>query len=205
MKPSVDPTTLATYNRSASEFAHYFAGIGPRVTDIERAFELAGNPEHARVVELGCGDGRDAAEIVTRVAFYCGFDPSSGLLDIARRRLPKAQFIEGEAGSFSYPPELDVVFAFASLLHVTRNQLPAALRRIKEALRPGGILYLTLKERPTYIEEDRRDRFGIRRFAYYSTELLLELAGRKWTKVFEHHGRRNDTDWLTLALRNDGK
>jgi hypothetical protein len=56
--------TLQTYNESAEELAEQFKGIGARTQDIERGLSLTGSGRNARVVEIGCGDGRDAEEIV---------------------------------------------------------------------------------------------------------------------------------------------
>lgn len=55
--------TTNTYDESAEALAEFFKGIGPRTSYIDLAFKLIGYKEHARVVEIGCGDGRDATEI----------------------------------------------------------------------------------------------------------------------------------------------
>ena len=80
---------IQTYDSSAIALAEYFKGIGPRINDIELGLNLARASKKARVVEIGCGDGRDAIEIVKRSGWYEGFDPSEGLLDIARNTYPK--------------------------------------------------------------------------------------------------------------------
>jgi predicted TPR repeat methyltransferase len=76
--------TIDIYNQNAAAMAEKFRAIPPRVTDIDLAFELAGNPEHANVVEIGCGDGRDAKEITRRAGTYLGIDISEGLIKLAR-------------------------------------------------------------------------------------------------------------------------
>lgn len=82
--------TVQTYDQAAERLAADMGTIGPRVADIERALALAKAGPGARVVEVGCGDGRDAVDIVPRVAWYQGFDPSKGLLALAHKRLPDA-------------------------------------------------------------------------------------------------------------------
>ncbi len=78
---------IEVYNKSANELAERFSGIGSRVEDIDRALLLADSVVGARVVEIGCGDGRDAVEIVKRAKWYQGFDPSVGLLNIALKKI----------------------------------------------------------------------------------------------------------------------
>lgn len=192
---------IEVYNRAAPELAAYFSGIGPRVAHINRAYDLAGVTENARVVEIGCGDGRDAEVITKRSAWYEGVDPSSGLLAIARRRLPDASFVEADAMSYSYPKNIDFIFAFASLLHVPKNDLQEVFALGAQALKPQGIYYLSVKERPEYIEEIKADSYGERMFYYYTPELLRELAGAAFRQVYEEHETIGSTKWVTIALQ----
>jgi SAM-dependent methyltransferase len=198
---SFDKETIATYDRSPERFAEYFGGFGARVKDIDKAFELSGNPEAARVVEIGCGDGRDAVEIVKRAAWYEGFDPSKGLLELARERKLAGNFVEADALSYEFPENLDIVFAFASLLHVSRDDLQKTLGKVHDSLRDGGIMYLSLKRRAEYTAERQEDQYGGRQFYYYDQPTVLAAAGNDYRRV--HRGRqiRGGTRWLTLALQ----
>lgn len=196
-----DQKTIDTYDNSAELVSQHFQGIGSRVSDIEKALELAKCREGARVVEIGCGDGRDAEEITKRVASYIGFDPSVGLLDIARKRLPVTTFLENNAIDFVYPNNIDVVYAFASLLHSPREEVQEVFTKVYDSLRTGGVFMISLKEREKYESEKIRDLFGERLFYYYNEALLTELAGDSFDKVFESHYKIGKTDWLDLAYK----
>ena len=193
--------TIQTYDDSAQELADYFRGIGPRIDDIELALTLAGDHQfNANVVEIGCGDGRDAAEITKRVGRYWGVDPSAGLLAIARNTLPEVDFIKSDALSYNYPENLDVVFAFASLLHVNRTDFAIVCQKVAKALRKGGIFLVSLKEKENYTEVLKEDKYGRRMFYFYTAKLVEELAGDIFANVFESHQKVGDSDWFTLAL-----
>src|SRR3990167_9930931 len=84
--------TIDTYNKSARELAEYFRGIGSRSGDVQYAIKLAGNPNQPKIIEIGCGDGRDAKEIARWTNDYIGFDISKELIKIARQYVPKAHF-----------------------------------------------------------------------------------------------------------------
>lgn len=158
--------------------------------------------EDAKVVEIGCGDGRDAEEIIKRTAWYEGFDPSEGLLRLARKKLPHARFVKTDASAYEYAPDLDVVFAFASLLHVDMEEFNHVLDKVRRALKPGGIFYVSLKEKPAYHEEAKQDMFGERMFYYYSVDDILQMAGGNFACVHEDHQTIGKTVWFTLALQN---
>lgn len=127
-----------------------------------------------RILELGCGDGRDAARMIER-----GFDvhPSDGVREMAQlaserlnRKVAILPFDQLEARQ-----AYDAVWAHASLLHVPREQLPAILRRVYQALRPGGLHFANYKGG----EGGQRDEFG-RYYNYMSLDALrtaYESAG----------------------------
>lgn len=195
-------TTIDTYDKSAKELAEYFRGIGPRIKDIELALELAGAKDRsARVVEIGCGDGRDAQEIIKRTAWYEGFDPSNGLLELARRDVSNTSFVTADAMSYQFPKNLDVVYAFASLLHVNKKDFGKVCQRVLTALKPGGIFFISVKERSEYAEEAKKDQYGERMFYFYNATVVRGLMGDGFVVVHEDHQKIGHTDWMTIALR----
>jgi SAM-dependent methyltransferase len=195
--------TIKTYDDSASELAEYFNGIGARVDDIELGLKLADIGSDAQVVEIGCGDGRDAVEIVGRVGKYDGFDPSEGLLKIAHERLPTVSFVKADALSYEYPENLDVIYAFASLLHVNREDLKDVLTKVSQSLRSGGIFFISLKERPIYVEEVKEDEYGKRMFYYYNPAIIKEIAGTSFCSIHEDHQKIGKTEWFTIVLKKN--
>jgi hypothetical protein len=46
---------------------------------------------------------------------------------------------------FCSPPRFDGIWACASLLHVPEPELPETLTKLVAALKPGGVLYLSVK------------------------------------------------------------
>ena len=192
---------IEVYNKSAVTLAQYFKGIGPRVADIKRALALADAKRDARVVEIGCGDGRDALEIMKHIAWYQGFDPSAGMLAIAKKAAPQASFILADGLTYDYPSNIDVVYAFASLLHVNKEVFPKVCQKVSAALRLNGIFYISLKERDKYSEEVKKDAHGERMFYYYTPSLVQTLSGKNFTATYEDHQIIGQTKWFTIALR----
>lgn len=195
--------TIDTYNRSAKDLAEYFRGIGPRKKYINKAFKLAGNPKDAKIVEIGCGDGRDAKEIAERSSYYLGFDISEGLIKLARQHVPEADFQVADAVKFEYPNNVDIVFAFASLLHLDKEEVKQVCSKVYQALRPGGIFYISLKYAPEYQEMIKRDQYGTRMFYLYHPDFIQKLAGNGYKAVHELHEMRGKTPWFELALQKD--
>lgn len=193
--------TINAYNEKATEISAKFRSIGARIEDINRAIDLLDEKSHIKVVELGSGDGRDAAEIIKQVEEYIGVEPSQGLLEIARNSLPDTQFILATAQEYVFEDKVDIVFAFASLLHVNKDDLKSTFDKIYENLKNSGIIYLSLKESSGYEEVITNDMWGKRQFYYYSEQDILDIAGKKFKSVYIDHQVKSDTKWLTIALK----
>lgn len=194
-------TTVDTYNNSAQALAEFFSGIGSRVVDIDRAFQLAGNPTDANVLEIGCGDGRDAAEICRRTPNYLGTDVSSEMIRIARERVQNGRFEIRDAATMDFPQQLDIVFAFASLLHLSKSENQRVFKGVAHALQPGGIFYTSLKWRTEYSQELKQDQFGRRLFYFYNQHIIESIAGEDYDTVGQWEEQRGDTKWFEMALR----
>ena len=99
----------------------------------------------SRILDLGCGSGRDS------LAFHgLGFivdpvDGSEGMCRIARSNtgLPVRRMLFSELDSVG---GYDGVWACASLLHLPMDELADVLCRIRRALRPGGVFYASSKD-----------------------------------------------------------
>jgi trans-aconitate methyltransferase len=119
------------YSQNASSFAEKFDRIGPRVADVREVFSLIPK-ENPSVLELGCGNGRDASEILKHTNNYLGIDFSPALVELARKANPKGNFQTADFEDFEFPKDLDAVFAFASLIHTPKEVQVAVLKRSRK-------------------------------------------------------------------------
>jgi SAM-dependent methyltransferase len=125
---------------------------------------LAGPPLNAlaerapgRVVDVGCGRGDLAAQLIARGWTATGVEPSPGACEVAKARgvdcrLGTLDTIELEPGAY------DAAVFQHSLEHVT--DATTDLRRIRDALAPGGIAVVILPNFGSW----QRKRFGSRWF-----------------------------------------
>jgi SAM-dependent methyltransferase len=198
---TTDPSTIASYDNNALQFHEYFAGFSMS-NDIEKGLEYAGlQSGQGKVVEIGCGDGRDAQVIIPKVYEYYGFDPAPKLLDIARHTSPNANFSVSDALSYAYPEDIDFVYAAASLLHLNKEDLAGVFSSLSDKMRAGGVLLATFKESKEYIEVEKNDEFGKRLFYHYSVNDILECAGDKFELIDENHILIGSTPWLTVFIK----
>jgi SAM-dependent methyltransferase len=168
LPPDRDAPTLRFY----AEKAETYTASGPGGASRALASFLEKLQPGARILELGCGGGRDAAAMLA-----AGFDvePTDGTPEIARqaearlgRPVRVMRFDELDAMA-----AYDAVWANASLLHAPREGLPDVLKRVFRALKPGGWHFASYKGGG----REGRDSHG-RYFNYLSRDEVLEVYGR---------------------------
>ncbi len=100
--------------------------------------------EQDSVLELGCGTGTTALKLAPHVSSYIATDFAERMVAIGQRKYSSSSnapaglsFIQADTDSAPKGP-FDAVLAF-NLLHLLPD-LPEALTRIADRIRPGGLL-----------------------------------------------------------------
>ena len=174
--------TSATYDQIAGDYAARSPGAIPDTLAMIRDRFAALLAPGACVLDVGCGPAWEAARLRALGLRACGFDRSRGML--AEARALGVPLLLGDMRALPVPDgALDGLWVCASFLHIPRRDGPAVLREFCRALRPGGALYIGVKEGggERWIEHsDGRQRFFV---FYQADELDALLAAHGFTVV----------------------
>lgn len=101
--------------------------------------------ENGRVVDLGCGSGIWARELVDAGYDVVGVDLSEAMIEIARQRVPEAEFHVGSFLQFPIPPcravtALGEVFNYLFDADNSLRSLQKVCQNVFDAVSPGGLL-----------------------------------------------------------------
>jgi len=125
----------------------------------DKAFEILKKEELEQIVDVATGTGdlliywkEQAQKNGIEIEKYVGIDPSVGMLEVAKKKVDFANFIEGKAQELPIGDQsTDVI----SISYGIRNVVDRveALQEFHRALKPGGIVVI--------LEFTKQDRSGL--------------------------------------------
>lgn len=139
-----DPT-IDFYELNAGRYAELT--LAADLTELRGRF-LGQLAPGARILDVGCGAGRDLRAFRDAGFAAEGIEPAAALAEIAREfsgclvRVARIEEFDVKDARFKF----DGVWACASLLHLRRVDLPRALTRIRHALRESGVLFVSMQQ-----------------------------------------------------------
>ena len=196
----ISAITLAHYNQTAESFWE-----GTRDHDVSQnrnaLLENLLGPGPFRILDFGCGPGRDLRAFRDLGHEAIGLDGAERFVELARRYSGCEVWLQ-DFLHLQLPPEyFHGVFANASLFHVPRQELPRVLRELWAALKPGGALFSS-NPRGDNEEGWSGERYGV----YHHYESWREFVTAAGFSEITHYYRpsglpREQQPWLASAWR----
>jgi SAM-dependent methyltransferase len=141
--------TVRAYDSSAAEYDSRTVEMPPSIQAAVDRFAAALRPG-ARVLEIGSGSGRDARALEAAGLSVRRTDITPAFVDLLRDAGVEADVVDPLVDDLADPAAPGTayagVWADASLLHVDRDDLPQVLRRLADTTKPGGVLFVSVKE-----------------------------------------------------------
>lgn len=197
---AISERTRAHYQRTADSF-----WTGTRDHDVSQNIDALIDAIDAepplRILDFGCGPGRDLRTFVARGHEPVGLDGTVAFVEMARANAG-VEVWHQDFLQLDLPPErFDGVFANASLFHVPVQELPQVLRRLSRSLVPGGILFASNPR------GDNREGWNGERYAsYHDLEAWTALVLAAGFEAHSHYYRppglpREQQPWLATLWR----
>ena len=190
--------TIEYYNQNADMFAQ-----GTRLVDFtvvqERFAKML--PVDSRILDFGCGSGRDTKYFLEKGYRVEATDGSAELCKLA------SVFAGIEVKEMLFQ-DLDVsgkyegIWACSSILHLSKKELLPVIRKMCDALKDNGVIYTSFKygdfegeRNGRYFTDFTEDTFD--KFIKVIPELTIE---EEWITSDVRPGR-GEEKWLNLILR----
>ncbi|WP_180048644.1 bifunctional 2-polyprenyl-6-hydroxyphenol methylase/3-demethylubiquinol 3-O-methyltransferase UbiG [Acinetobacter sp. YH12144] len=189
--------TIDYYNNFADDFAE--ATLHVDMASLYQPF-LTELPKTARILDVGCGSGRDTLAFKNKGYEVDAIDYSEELV----KRATQLTGVHVKFKSFYEVNELEVydgIWACASLLHCERDRLAEVIGQLITALKPNGVLYMSFK----YGDSDReKDGRAFTDLDVAQAKALLQLFEdveqiQQWITVDKRPDR--DEKWLNILWK----
>ena len=199
--PSVLDDPVEMTRQAYERGAHLYAATGLKPGTMEREMLLFAGylPPGARVLDVGCGPGRDLVEMKAMGFEVTGVDNSKELLAMVPEGIDT---VNADFRSIPLPDaSCEGVWACASLMHLPRPEMPKALAEVRRLLRVGGHFLISIKEgvgEAMVADKGMEGRF----FTYYTSEELDGLLGEagfgiEYSETKGVSGGASGLAWLT--------
>jgi mutator protein MutT len=188
--------TLHYYNSNAE---HYIREtINRNMADIRDKF-LGMLASGSHILDLGCGSGRDSRIFLDRGFKVTAIDASTAIAAITSEYLAEDVLVM-KAQDLCEIEKYAGIWACASLLHIPDSEMPATLQKLADALRPGGVAYISLKvgisnkvdSKGRFISSCTLQQFNEICFAIphielseqYESESITDNLRERWLNIF---------------------
>ena len=187
--------TIKYYNKNAE--AYYQSTVAVDFEQQRKRF-VSYLPEHARIIDIGCGSGRDVKAFCDMGYRAVGLDASEALAEVSRRTLG-IEVLVGDMSTWIAEKPFDGIWCCASLLHLHEDEADQFLNNLRLNLKPGGILFLSVKEgietgydekgryMHNYTKQELRRKLetaGLEIIEIDTSEDSLGRGGFRWLNVF---------------------
>lgn len=162
------------YNKNCNEYIN--SSLKLNMDAMIDRFSLYGNlSKGAKVLDAGCGSGRDSIYMSSQKGFnVSAFDASLEMVNSLKEKenidVKHLQFSE-----FKETEKYDGIWCCASLLHVHFDEFEDAISRLIVGLKSGGILYFSIKQAEEGVKEWN---IGERSFYHPGKEVIDNIAKR---------------------------
>jgi len=191
---------IENYNKSVNFHAKKFNEIGAKTEEIKKTFSFI-TKINPKTIEIGCGNGRDAKEVIKLTNDYLGIDLSENMINLAKQNVSKTIFKLADLETFDFPNGLDIVFSFASLLHSDKESVHNTLIKITKSLNNKGVIFMSLKYGPYHKEILDKEGTGPRTYYFYTPEEIQKIAPPNLKIVYQEIQNFRNQKWFNIILQ----
>lgn len=189
--------TTQRYDELAEEYADHW--LNPEAMAYQYGFFI-GNLHGPRILDVGCGSGRDVKFFTEARYTVTGIDLSSAFIGIAKGLVPQANLALMDMRRLAFADRsFHGVWACASLLHIPHMQVLGTVKELARVTIPGGFLYLSVKEG----EGQGFDERGIFSAYYHPAEMarLADVSGWEVVRLKEIPSHTGHAVFIDLFAR----
>lgn len=187
------------YNKNAQEF--FNQTVKADMSELYDIFLKNLPCNKGKILDLGCGSGRDSKYFLNSGFELVAIDISEKLGKIASEYIGQKVIIQ-DMRELNYQDEFIGVWACASLLHLDESEIIETLKKIFKSLKKDGIIYVSFKYGDKNYEKDGR------KFTCFTYNKFIKLGKAfennilQWFITKDVRENRKTEKWFNILLKN---
>ncbi|TGA68884.1 class I SAM-dependent methyltransferase [Aliivibrio fischeri] len=157
-------------------------------------------PTHAKIIDAGCGSGRDTLYFLNKNYRVTAFDASEELITLAQQYtqhpILHSTFLDFNTRKASQ----DAIWACASLLHVPMNELEKTFHHLTHFLKQEGLFYCSFKYGDGEVERNGRSFTNLNETLLNDLLKKSQLSIKKTWITEDLRPNRANEKWLNAIL-----
>ncbi len=169
--------TMRTYDEIAEEYCEITEREGDRKFQKKMLDKTLGFlPPNPRIIDLGCGDGRDTQYLSNKGADVVGIDLSRGMINLARKKYSGCAFIRTDMRDTVFPDDtFQGAWASSSISNVPKSELSRVEKEVYRILETSGLFCFSFKVG----EEEGFEESIVKGYERYQSYFQLEEMKEK--------------------------
>jgi SAM-dependent methyltransferase len=171
-------------------------------------------PQAAHILDLGCGTGQIAQQLLNKGYRVTGLDASEGMLNYARNNAPTGKFLLEDARFFKLPSSFHAVLSTTAALNhlMSLEELKSVFQNVYSALLENGLFLFDLNMEEDYkldglddsvVAGDVKDDYAWAYQENYRQDEKISQAKVTIFQLLEGQWQRSNVTWLTKAYSKD--
>lgn len=190
-------STIDYYNENSNDYFNTTVNI-----DMTKEYNMFEKYlcDKAKILDFGCGSGRDIKYFLSKGYDVKGIDGSIKLCELARNYTGQ-EITNMDFKDFNEINIYDGIWSCASLVHLKQSELKEVLIKLRDALKNDGIIYASMKNGMGY----KIDKYG--RYINYINEFgFMRLSNDIGLETIDYNNSSSKKDasaekWHNFILR----
>lgn len=188
--------TISSYDQTVDE---YIKNTDHRHPEKEGQKFLDYLDDKKRILDLGCGYGRDSKIFSDKGLEVTGADLSTKMIDRARQKFSSIIFQVMDVRDLKFDDEsLDGIWANSVYFHISKTDFIKSLKEAYRVLKKDGVFYLSMKlGEGEVLEKDERYN-GVEKFwSFYSQSELEKMLTKDNFEILDSYVVDRNDDYTT--------
>lgn len=192
--------TLQYYNTHAESFVKETMHVP--FSHLQEEF-LSKIKSGGRILDLGCGSGRDSKYFLSQGYRVVAVDGSKRLCELASQYIGQ-QVIYSTFQAYQPEEIFDGIWACSSLLHLEANDIVKVIRKLSDSLIESGYIYLSFKYGTFCGERNGRFFTDMNEDTFLNmSQNFSELSVERLYITKDSRLNKQENKWLNILLTKD--